>query len=121
MALFAIGAETLPVFDFKGWNKIVCEIANRHKKDRARSVTVIPQVFYSDEYICVVSGSFDFESADVVITDMEGTEVKKEPVLSVGEPYVTVYIGDLAAGEYEVTFETDELVLTGGFDIKVRR
>lgn len=108
----------MPVFDFTGWKKIVCEIANRHKKDRARSVMIAPQVFYSDEYICVASGSFDFESTNVVITDMKGTEVKKEQILSVGEPYVTVYIGDLAAGEYEVAFETEELVMTGGFDIK---
>lgn len=117
-ALFATGVEMLPVFDSTAWKKLVCEIADRHKKGRERSVTVIPQVFYSDEYICVIPGSFDFESTSVVIADSEGTEVRRELIVAAGEPCVTVYIGDLLFGEYEVTFETDELVMTGDFDIK---
>lgn len=112
-AIRAKGGDVLP---FGGWIEIKCEIMKENVGAKSRSLFMPPRLFQSNANIVILSSGIDC-NARVVISDMCGTVVKDGVIQVIAGQVCPYYIGDLLSGEYEVTFETDELVMTGDFDI----
>lgn len=86
-------------------------------KGPSRSVRKKPlHIYQSDENI-ILSPAWE-QCVHVTISDNNGNEVKSETVILVTEQDTLLYIGDLAAGLYELTIETDSYTLHGDFEVE---
>lgn len=82
-----------------------------------RSVRKKPlRIYQSDENI-ILSPAWE-QCVHVTISDNNGNEVKSETVILVPGQDTLLYIGDLAAGMYELTIETDGYTLHGSFEVE---
>lgn len=113
MAFFAVEAQTSPLNETLDWKELICQIARKYHKGKARSIAIAPQVFWSDEYICLPTETPGIENATISITNENGVTVKTGMFLPINDKCLAVNIGDLKAGEYQVRIETDKFILTG--------
>ena len=82
----------------------------------AETREIIYSIDYIDENI-ILSPEWE-QCVYVTISDNNGNEVKSETVILVTEQDTLLYIGDLAAGLYELTIETDSYTLHGDFEVE---
>lgn len=92
-------------------------IDNNDRKGPSRSVRKKPlHIYHSDENI-ILSPAWE-QCVHVTISDNNGNEVKNETVVLVLGQDTLLYIGDLAAGMYELIIETGSYTLYGSLDIE---
>lgn len=83
-----------------------------------RSIRSMMQAFLSETHIILSPSVADSGCAHITIKDNNGDEVKNETVTLVPGQDTLLYIGDLAAGIYELTIETDSYTLHGSFEVE---
>lgn len=100
------------------WTEINCDITLPTIKSRPRSIYQYPRLFSDGQYIYIMSEANDYDNANIVITDEQGTIVKSDNVQITTEQVFSYYIGDLGGGMYNVRFMTDDFELLGNFNIE---
>lgn len=86
-------------------------------RGKPRSVRKKPLCVYQNDENIILSPEWE-QCVYVTISDNNGNEVKSETVILVTEQDTLLYIGDLAAGLYELTIETDSYTLHGDFEVE---
>lgn len=120
--LFILGGTSVIMADDficnLNWNEIICEMVKRGQGPKGRSIYQYPRLFSDGQYIYIMSEANDYDNANIVITDEQGTIVKSDNVQITAEQVFSYYIGDLGGGMYNVRFMTDDFELLGNFNIE---
>lgn len=84
---------------------------------RRRSVAKKLFHIYQNKENLLISSICEYY-AHVIITDKNGIVIKEETITIIPGQDTLLYIGDLAAGTYELTIETESYTLHGGFEVE---
>lgn len=103
-----MGAET---------REIIYSIDYNDGSGKPRSVRKKPLCVYQSDENIILSPEWE-QYVHVTISDMNGDEVKNESAILIPGQDTLLYIGDLAAGMYELTIETDGYTLHGSFEVE---
>ena len=95
------------------WTEINCDITLPTIKSRPRSIYQYPRLFSDGQYIYIMSEANDYDNANIMITDEQGTIVKSDNVQITTEQVLPYYIGDLNGGVYCIQLVTDDFELSG--------
>lgn len=99
--------------------EIIYSISIDYNDERGtrRSIVKKPLCVYQSDENIILSPVWE-QCVHITISDNNGNEVKSETVILVTEQDTLLYIGDLAAGMYELTIETDSYTLHGDFEVE---
>lgn len=97
--------------------EIIYSIDYNDGRGKPRSVRKKPLCVYQSDENIILSPAWE-QCVHITISDNNGNEVKSETVILVTEQDTLLYIGDLAAGLYELTIETDSYTLYGNFEVE---
>lgn len=103
-----MGAET---------REIIYSIDYNDGSGKPRSVRKKPLCVYQSDENIILSPEWE-QYVHVTISDKNGDEVKNESAILIPGQDTLLYIGDLAAGMYELTIETDGYTLHGSFEVE---
>ncbi|MBO4964210.1 MAG: DUF3244 domain-containing protein [Prevotella sp.] len=103
-----MGAET---------REIIYSIDYNDGSGKPRSVRKKPLCVYQSDENIILSPEWE-QYVHVTISDKNGDEVKNESAILIPGQDTLLYIGDLAAGMYELTIETGGYTLHGSFEVE---
>ena len=84
---------------------------------KPRSVRKKPLRIYQGDENIILAPAWE-QCVHITISDKNGDEVKCETVVLVPGQDTLLYIGDLAAGMYELIIEIDSYTLHGDFEVE---
>lgn len=101
------------------WNEIpcTCSFYNPSKVLTPRSVLKTVKAYKALPNI-IVSGIQEATIVSITISDSNGMDVKKDTIALSSDQDVTIYIGDLKSGTYDLTIKLENYTLLGSFTIE---